>query len=62
MLSEVGRGPGALVVEHPVELEGEDAGLVGGRPAVRHADLLRCLLKLAWKKQHDVIIDNFTHL
>ena len=47
MLSEMCGGPGALVVEHPVELEGEDAGLVGGRTTVRHTDLLCCLLELA---------------
>ena len=47
MLGEMGRGPSALVVEHPVELEGEDAGLVGGRTTVRHTDLLSCLLELA---------------
>ena len=46
MLGEVGRGPGALVVEHPVELEGEDARLVWRRTAVCHTDLLCSLLKL----------------
>ena len=51
MLSEMCGGPCALVVEHPVELEGEDAGLVWGRPTVRHTDLLCCLLELAWNKQ-----------
>ena len=43
----MGGGPCALVVEDPVELEGEDARLVGGRPAVRHTDLLSCLLELS---------------
>ena len=47
MLRQVGGGPRALAVQHTVELEGEDAGLVGRRPAVRHADLLGRLLKLA---------------
>ena len=51
VLSEMCWGPGAFVVEHPVELEGEDAGLVGGRTTVRHTDLLCCLLELAWNKQ-----------
>ena len=46
MLGEVRGGPGALAVQHPVELEGEDAGLVGRGAAVRHADLLRLLLEV----------------
>ena len=29
VLREMGRHPGALVVHHAVEFEGEDAGLVG---------------------------------
>ena len=43
----MGRGPRALIVDHPVELEGEDAGLIGRRPTVRHADFLRSLRLIA---------------
>jgi len=43
----MGRGPSALVVEHPVELEWEYAGFVGGGATVGHTDLLCCLLEFS---------------